>query len=123
MEKRVPTPLEVLLSSPLNPPPSLEAPTYTFPANTAVLISEEASPSFTTVYRGLVTSTKHDISILEEVMPTWLIEYLLMNNIPPPPAPIKISFVLMPWPTKNPEERLPELLNTSVVFWSWYFHD
>jgi WD repeat-containing protein 48 len=52
------------------------------------------------------------VQALEEAMPMWLIEYLLMNRMPPIPAPIKISFVLMPWPTKDPEERLPELLNT-----------
>jgi WD repeat-containing protein 48 len=106
------TPLEALLSTPLNPPLSMEAPTYTFPPNTTLLISEEASPSFTTVYRGSVAFTKYDVQILEEAMPMWLIEYLLMNKIPPPSPPIKISFVLMPWPTKDPEERLPELLNT-----------
>jgi WD repeat-containing protein 48 len=64
------------------------------------------------VYRGSVAHTKHDVQILEEVMPMWLIEYLLINKMPALSAPIKISFVLMPWPTKDPEERLPELLNT-----------
>lgn len=111
MEKRVLTPLETLLSGPLSPPPSAEAPTYSFPPNTMLLISEEAAPSFTTVYRGLVAHTKHDVQLLEEAMPMWLIEYLLMNKMPPPPPLIKISFILMPWPTKDPEDRLPELLN------------
>lgn len=112
-EKRILTPLEVLLSGPLSPPPSIEAPTYTFPHNTILFISEEISPSFfTTVYRGSVANTKYDVQILEEAMPMWLIEYLLMSKMPPLSAPIKISFVLIPWPTKDPKERLPELLNT-----------
>jgi WD repeat-containing protein 48 len=110
------TPSEVLLSGTLSPPPSVEAPTCNLPPNTTLLISEEASPSFTTVYRGTVASTKHDIRVLEEAMPMWLIEYLLMNKIPPVSALMKISFVLMPWPAKDPEERLPELLNTSASF-------
>ena len=107
------TPLEILLSGPLSPPPSPEAPTYHFPPDTLLFISEEASPSFTTVYRGTVASTKNDVQALEEAMPMWLIECLLMNKMPPPVSvPVKISFVLLPWPTKDPEQRLPELLNT-----------
>jgi WD repeat-containing protein 48 len=105
-------PLETLVSGPLSPPPPLEAPAYTFPPNTTSLISEEASPSFIMVYRGSVAHTKHDVQILEEVVPMWLIQYLLMNKMLALSASIELSFVLMPWPTKDPEERLPELLNT-----------
>jgi WD repeat-containing protein 48 len=52
------------------------------------------------------------VQALEEAMPMWLIEYLLMDKVPTFAAPAKVSFVLLPWPTKNPEEQLPELLNT-----------
>ncbi|KAJ3523495.1 hypothetical protein NM688_g8721 [Phlebia brevispora] len=46
-------------------------------------------------------------------MPLWLLEYLLVNRIPPIPT-VKISFVLLPFPTRGPhEEQLPELLNTA----------
>ena len=45
-------------------------------------------------------------------MPFWLLEYLLANKIPPVPT-VKISFVLLPWKSKDSnEEPLPELLNT-----------
>jgi WD repeat-containing protein 48 len=64
------------------------------------------------VYRGPVAHMKHDVQILEEVVPMWLIQYLLMNKMLALSASIELSFVLMPWPTKDPEERLPELLNT-----------
>src|ERR1700722_5169941 len=105
------SPLQMLLSSPLNPPSSNEAPTLFLPTATTVLITEEDSSRWTTVYRGLVSSTHLDVSALEEVMPMWLLEYLLMNKAPVIP-PTKISFVMLPWPTKNPEQQLPELLNT-----------
>ncbi|GLB43006.1 putative protein with domain of unknown function (DUF3337) [Lyophyllum shimeji] len=109
----VKTPAQVTLSGPITPPPSAEAPTYPIPPNTTILMSEEAAPSFVTVYRGTVSSTKQDVRALEEAMPLWLLEYLLLNKIPPLPAHPKISFVLLPWPTPNPEDQLPELLNTA----------
>lgn len=100
------------MSGPLSPPQSIDGPTHTLPPTTAIYISEEASPSFSTVYRGTVSNTKYDVQALEEAMPMWLIEYLLMDKAPPTPVLVKVSFVLLPWPTKDPEEQLPELLNT-----------
>lgn len=50
-----------------------------------------------------------DMLVLEDVMPIWLLECLLMNKMPPVPVH-KISFVLLPWPHDG--EPLPELLNT-----------
>lgn len=56
-----------------------------------------------------------DVRALEEVMPFWLLEYLLVNKIPPVPT-LKVSFVLLPYRSKDPnEEPLPELLNMYVV--------
>ena len=78
-----------------------------------LLISEE-SPSgsgWMILYRGQVASTGLDARVLEEVMPFWLLEYLLANKIPPVPT-VKISFVLLPFGGREGEERLPELLNT-----------
>ncbi|KAF9522883.1 hypothetical protein CPB83DRAFT_776377 [Crepidotus variabilis] len=107
------TPLQELLSGNLSPPSSMEGPPPLFPQNTTILISEEGSPSYTTIYRGLVSHTHHDTDALETAMPMWLVEYLLLNQIPPPAAPIKVSFVLVPW-NKDPDaEPLPELLNTT----------
>ena len=47
-------------------------------------------------------------------MPLWLLEYLLVNKTPAIQT-VKISFVLLPFPSRGPhEEQLPELLNTYV---------
>ncbi|KAI0094159.1 hypothetical protein BDY19DRAFT_901416 [Irpex rosettiformis] len=109
------TPLQILLSGPLNPPISNEAPTLSLPPQMPLLISEE-SPSgsgWMILYRGQVSSTGQDARLLEEVMPFWLLEYLLVNKIPAVPT-VKISFVLLPWKNKDTnDEPLPELLNTA----------
>ena len=106
------TSLQALLSSPLNPPMSNEAPTVGISPQTSILISEESASGWTTLYRGLVSNTGHDARVLEEVMPFWLLEYLLVNKIPIIPT-VKVSFVLLPHRSKDPnDEQLPELLNT-----------
>ncbi|KAF8152379.1 hypothetical protein B0H34DRAFT_724941 [Crassisporium funariophilum] len=109
----VKTPVQQLLSGPLKPPTSNDAPLYIFPPTTIVLISEEASPSYTTIYRGNTSNTHNDINALEAAMPLWLVEYILLNQTPPIAPLAKLSFVLMPW-NKDPDvEPLPELLNTT----------
>ncbi|KAE9411423.1 WD40 repeat-like protein [Gymnopus androsaceus JB14] len=109
----VKTPLQELLSQPLSPPPSNEAPLHNLPPHITLMISEETHPSFTTLYRGTVNSAGHDTPVLEEVMPIWLLEYLLHNKLASAPPLVKISFILLPWPTKDPDgTQLPELLNT-----------
>jgi len=109
-----------LLSGPLDPPSSTDAPLYIPPPNTVVLISEEAQPSYTTLYRGNVSNTQHDVDALEVAMPMWLVEYLLLNQSPASAPLAKLSFVLIPW-NKDPDvEPLPELLNTFVfVSFRW----
>ncbi|KAJ7252791.1 hypothetical protein B0H12DRAFT_1233874 [Mycena haematopus] len=108
------TPLQLLLAGPLSPPPSSEAPTLGLSPHIPLLIEEEAAPGFTTVYRGTVGSTATDVHVLEEAMPLWLVEYLLLHRMPGAPPQIKISFVLLPWVGKDgSEEQLPELLNTT----------
>ncbi|KAJ7591000.1 hypothetical protein C8J56DRAFT_1003600 [Mycena floridula] len=102
-----------ILEGPLTPPSSSEAPSYHLPANLAILISEEAPSGYKMVYRGTVSSTALDIGLLEDEMPVWLVEYLLLNRIPVLPTQAKMSFVLLPWPAKGDEEQLPELLNTT----------
>jgi WD repeat-containing protein 48 len=56
------------------------------------------------------------VHALEEVMPLWLMDYLLINKLPANVggggALPKISFVLMPWNRDPDVEPLPELLNT-----------
>ncbi|KAG6900019.1 hypothetical protein C0993_004202 [Termitomyces sp. T159_Od127] len=107
------SPAQAILSGQISPPSSSEIPTYPLPPNTAISISEEALPSYMTVYRGTVASTKHDVQVLEGAMPRWLLEYLLLNKIPTIPPHQKISFVLLPCPMPDGEDQLPELLNTT----------
>lgn len=82
------------------------------PPNATILISEEGLPSYTVVYRSLVSSCHDNIEALRKVIPMWLAEYLLLNQIPPMPPPVKVSFVLVPWNRDPDVETLPELLNT-----------
>jgi WD repeat-containing protein 48 len=103
-----------LLSSHLTLPSSTDAPSLSLPPNVSLIVSEDGPPGWATIYRGTVASTGHDMGTLEDVLPLWLLEYLLMNKAPLVPI-IKIGFVLLPWPNKDPDgEQLPELLNTSV---------
>ena len=91
------------------------APSVPVPPHMSVLISEECASGRATVYRGQVASTGADSRTLEEVMPFWLLEYLLVNKIPPIPT-VKVSFILLPYKGKDPsDEQLPELLNTYVI--------
>jgi WD repeat-containing protein 48 len=74
------------------------------------MVSEEVPSGWKTTYRGTVSSTGLDITALEDAMPSWLAEYLLLNKAPAIPI-IKVGFVLLPYQSKEPSERLPELLN------------
>ncbi|KAK0201917.1 hypothetical protein DFS33DRAFT_1375400 [Desarmillaria ectypa] len=105
------TPLQKLLSGTWTPPSSTEAPPHSLPSNLIILISEEGTPNYNVVYHGTIGSIAHDTQALEEAMPMWLIEYLLLNKAPAP-VQVKISFVLLPYPSKDPDtEPLPELIN------------
>lgn len=115
-----PTPLKTVIqrlkSQPLNPPTSNEVPTILIPPGVSVVLSEGSSSGWMTLYRNLVGNVGQDAQLLEESMPDWLLEYLLMNKAPAVPV-IKVSFVLLPVPIKedqDPKEQLPELLNRSV---------
>lgn len=112
------------MSGTISPPPAAEAPSLPISPGIGLLISEEALSGWTTLYRGHVSSTGGDMHALEEIMPMWLLECLLVNKIPPVPV-TKISFVLLPYPNKDPDgEQLPELLNTYAIFmWSAYSLD
>ena len=78
----------------------------------SIVISEEASSGWLTMYRGHVSSTGLDVRLLEEAMPLWLLECLLQNKIPALQV-TKVSFVLLPFKEAG-VEPLPELLNTCV---------
>ncbi len=100
------------MSGSLSPPSSTDVPLHYIPPNTTLIISEEASPSYAVVYRGTTGTTHLDVQTLEEATPMWLIEYLLLNKIPPSVPLAKLSFVLLPWNRDPDAEPLPELLNT-----------
>ncbi|KAL0954529.1 hypothetical protein HGRIS_003496 [Hohenbuehelia grisea] len=107
------SPLEVLLSTPFTPPTSADAPRHPFPQHATIVITEDAPPGIKTIYRGTVACTSQDVQALEEAMPMWLLEYLLLNKAPELPIN-KLSFILLPWRDKDPNiEPLPELLNTA----------
>ena len=109
------TAIQQLLTSPIRPPTSNDAPLHLFPSNTILLISEEASPGYTIVYRGTVSTTHNDIDALEKAIPMWLAEYLLLNQTLPVAPLAKLGFTLLPW-NKDPDvEPLPELLNPYVT--------
>ncbi|KIY47740.1 WD40 repeat-like protein, partial [Fistulina hepatica ATCC 64428] len=109
----VQTPQQKLLAGALSPASSNDAPLYNLPSDIVVFLSEEAEPSYHVTYRGLASQIHRDTPLLEEVMPMWLLEYLLLN-VTRAPAPAKLSFILTPCVPQHPdEEQLPELLNTS----------
>jgi len=105
-----PTPLQLLQAN-ISIPPSSEAPLLALPHSTVIYISEETSFGWTTAYRGAVGTTGLDTRDLEETMPMWLLEYLLTNKVPLVPV-MKLGFVLLPYPVRQGEEQLPDLLNT-----------
>ena len=101
-----------MLAGALNPPTSADNPTLPLNPAMPVMVQEEASPDWTVVYFGSVSSTGADVRALEEALPVWLLEFLLLGKAPAPPV-TKIGFVLLPYQSKEPDaERLPELLNT-----------
>lgn len=72
-----------------------------------LLIAEERAHGWTILYRGTVASagTVGDVAALEDAMPVWLLEYLLLGRTQLV-AVFKIQFALLPG-----EEQLPELVN------------
>lgn len=97
----------------LNPPSSAEHPVVTFPPATSVIISENTPSGYMPIYRNLVSNVGQDMQLLEELMPDWLMEYVLQNRAPQLPNN-KVGFILLPAPTEDPKDQLPELLNTYV---------
>jgi hypothetical protein len=68
---------------------------------------------WTPIFRRVVASAGMDMRALEEAMPLWLLEYLLLNQYPPV-LPLKTSLMLLPWRRPDPNQQLSELLNTCV---------
>lgn len=108
------TAMAVLASGPLNPPTTADGPALPLTPDIPVLVAEERTYGWAIVYRGTVASagSVEDVEALEDVLPVWLLEYLLLARAPQV-AVVKIGFVLLPMQSGVPgEEVLPELVNT-----------
>lgn len=82
--------------------PSLpnETPVLKLPPGTKVIIQEETSGGSAELYRGTVQSVGLDADQIEKCAPQWLGEVLLLNTIPQK-EPVKVSFVLHPYPNSG----------------------
>ena len=91
----------------LCPPSTADAPPLPISQDTPLLVAEERAPGWAIVYRGTIASagTTEDLAALEDALPVWLLEYLLLGRTPQV-AIVKIQFALLPG-----EESLPELVN------------
>ncbi|KAI0294110.1 hypothetical protein B0F90DRAFT_1758645 [Multifurca ochricompacta] len=104
----------VLAGGTLNPPSAAEGPTLPITQDIPLLIAEERAPGWAIVYRGTVASagTTEDVAKLEDAMPVWLLEYLLLGRAPQVSV-VKVGFILLPMQSGVPgEEVLPDLVNT-----------
>lgn len=86
--------------------PSLtnETPVLKLPSGTKVIIQEETSGGSAELYRGTIETVGADADVIEKCAPQWLGEVLLLNTVPQK-EPVKVSFVLHPWP----DSGLPSL--------------
>lgn len=89
--------------------PSLpnETPVLRIPPGTKIMIQEETSGGSAELYRGTVETVGLDADLVEKCAPQWLGEVLLLNTIPQK-EPVKVSFVLHPYPNSE----LPALATT-----------
>lgn len=79
--------------------PSLpnETPVLKIPPGTKIMIQEETAGGNAELYRGTVETVGLEADKIEKCAPQWLGEVLLFNTIPHK-EPVKVSFVLHPWP-------------------------
>ena len=92
----------------LSPPTAAEGgPTLPLAPDIPLFIAEERAHGWATLYRGTIASagSADDVAKLEDAMPVWLLEYLLLGRAPQV-AVVKIQFALLPG-----EEQLPGLVD------------
>ncbi|KAA1122649.1 hypothetical protein PGTUg99_004287 [Puccinia graminis f. sp. tritici] len=103
-----------ILSQPFEPCGILDAPKLTLPPETTILISEQepGSGTWEVSYRGLVATTGLDSEILMDVLPGWLLNFLLGNRVSTREgsSAVKVTFVLQP-EGGSEAAGLPELPN------------
>jgi WD repeat-containing protein 48 len=106
--------VQAILSQPFEPCGTLDAPKLTLPPETTILISEQEPESGTweVSYRGLVATTDLDSEILMDVLPGWLLNFLLGNRVSTREgsSAVKVTFVLQP-EGGSEAAGLPELPN------------
>lgn len=97
----------VLASGMLSPPTTADGPTLPLSPDIPLVVAEERAPGWAIVHRGTVASagSAGDVTVLEDAMPMWLLEYLLLGRAPQVGV-VKVQFALLPG-----EESLPELVN------------
>lgn len=85
------------VASVYSPPPPSELPIISIPPHTKIMISELAQDSggLVDLYRGRVGQAGSDIDRLESVLPEWIANVLLRDQIPAKPE-VKVGFVLQP---------------------------
>jgi WD repeat-containing protein 48 len=105
--------LQALLSAPLTPPTTTDAPSLVLAPFTRLIVAEEAPPSWRPRVSTTVGGAGADMRLIEDEAPRWLLEYLLGNKTPQVGV-AKVGFVLVPY--EQGSETLPELLNASVFF-------
>ncbi|KAF8516481.1 hypothetical protein JB92DRAFT_2251756 [Gautieria morchelliformis] len=91
--------LDGLATQPFHPPTAADAPPLNLPQDTEVVLAEKTQSDWSNIYRGTVATTGQDTSLLDKVMPMWLMQYLLTNKVPIVPN-IKLSFGVVAWPGK-----------------------
>ncbi|KDE04039.1 hypothetical protein MVLG_05540 [Microbotryum lychnidis-dioicae p1A1 Lamole] len=107
--------LQTVFSRPLTPCEPKDAPTLTYPSDTAIIISEGGfnSSASSVIYRGLVGTGREDVGVLEQKAPLWLLDFLLGNRVIIK-EPVKLSFLIQPWTDENGKSDLPELPNSNA---------
>lgn len=73
--------LDAVFSKSLAPCPLVDAPRIRYDPDMAIIISEETSDAWAVKYRGLVSTSYEDMSVLEQKAPLWLLDFLLGNRV------------------------------------------
>jgi WD repeat-containing protein 48 len=122
-----PTVLSILLSKPLNRPPSSDVPPLSLSPLTNIILSDahsEAASGWESIYQGLygMQASEADMIALERELPEWVLEFLLANTVNGIVGgggvghSQKFSFLVVPWKgaIEDDQQSLPELLTKYV---------
>lgn len=96
-EKQLSESPDTLVETKITPSLPNETPVLHIPPGTKIMIQEETAGGNAELYRGTVRSVGLDAERIEQCAPQWLGEVLLLNTVPHK-EPVKVSFVLHPFP-------------------------